>query len=67
MALIYNDIKDLTGTYAIQAGSIVGTKDIIVRLKNEGGKDVVILANLRPSLDISTSVTGNGSWNKGSE
>jgi hypothetical protein len=67
VALIYDDIKDLTGSYAIQAGSVVGIKDIILRLKNEGGEELVILANLTPSLDTSTPVTGNGSWNKGSE
>jgi len=63
VALIYDDIKDLTGSYAIQAGSVVGIKNINLRLKNEGGKELIILANLRPSVDTSTPVTGNGSWN----
>jgi hypothetical protein len=63
VALIYDDIKDLTGSYAIQAGSVVGIKNINLRLINEGGKELIILANLRPSVDTSTPVTGNGSWN----
>ena len=63
MVLIYDDIKDLTGPYAIQAGSVVGKKNIDLRLKNQGGKELIILANLTPSVDTSTSVTGNGSWN----
>jgi hypothetical protein len=63
VVLIYDDIKDLTGSYAIQAGSTVGIRNINLRLKNEAAKELIILANLRPSLDTSTPVTGNGSWN----
>ena len=63
MVLIYDDIKDLTGSYAIEAGSTVGRTNINLRLKNEGGKELIILANLRPSVDTSTPVTGNGDWN----
>jgi hypothetical protein len=63
VTLIYDDIKDLTGSYAIQTGSVVDRSIINLRLKNEAGKKLTILANLRPSVNTSTPVTGNGSWN----
>lgn len=63
VVLVYDDVKNLTGTYDIQAGSVVGKKNITLRLKNEAGKELMILANLSPSLDTSIPVTGNGNWN----
>ncbi|KAF8723459.1 hypothetical protein AX14_009243 [Amanita brunnescens Koide BX004] len=61
--LIYGDKQDLTGTYAIQAGSIVRRDKIDLRLKNGAGTEMFIFANLTPNLDADHQVMGNGSWN----
>ena len=69
MALVYGDVKDLTGSYTIQAGStvrpnVVSPKKIDLILKNEAGKEVRILVNISRSVGTAEAspVTGKGSW-----
>lgn len=71
MALVYDDVKDLTGSYAIQAGStvrpnFVHPEKMDLKLKNEAGKEVRILVTISRKIDktsAASQVTGNGSWN----
>jgi hypothetical protein len=70
VTLVYDDVKDLTGSYAIQAGStvrpnVVSPKKIDLILKNEAGKEVRILATISQSVGTASEaspVTGKGSW-----
>jgi hypothetical protein len=65
VALIYDDVKDLTGSYAVQAGSTAQLKKINLRLKNEAGKELIVFANLDEEFYTEYQVAGNGSWNSG--
>ena len=63
VVLVYKNIKDLTGSYTIQTGSIVRPNKIILRLRSERWQELAIFANTTSSVDTDFRVTGHGRWN----
>ena len=63
VVLVYRNIKDLTGSYTIQTGSIVRPNKIILRLRSERRQELAIFANITSSVDTEFRVIGRGRWN----
>ena len=60
--LVYKSVQDLTGSYTIQAGSVVHPTKIYLRLKNKAGKELTIFANIATMFKTDHQITGHGSW-----